>query len=172
MACTGYTTGQPTTTLRDMLTSSTEVLTHSLSPLSSVLLSAFTRFLGHGFLTLFSHCSEEERVSAYDIASKRSNWQRAGGWKLQHFALQLDEMVCSSMLLLTTCKFVTLLRLSFPLSSTPSSLSIPTPPPPSSSPPPPPPPFLSPYFPAFFVFSLPSLSLSSPLFPLPPIVQG
>lgn len=66
-------------------------------------------------LTLFSHCSEEERVSAYDIASKRSNWQRAGGWKLQRFALQLDEMVCSSLFLLTTCKFITLLRLSSPL---------------------------------------------------------
>lgn len=66
-------------------------------------------------LTLFYHCSEEERVSAYDIASKRSNWQRAGGWKLQRFALQLDEMVCSSLFLLTICKFITLLRLSSPL---------------------------------------------------------
>lgn len=37
--------------------------------------------------------SEEERTSAYDIASKKSNWQRATGWKLHHFESQLDEMV-------------------------------------------------------------------------------
>jgi len=36
--------------------------------------------------------SEEERTSAYDIASKKSNWQRATGWKLHHFESQLDEM--------------------------------------------------------------------------------
>ena len=112
-------------------------------------------------LTLFYHCSEEERVSAYDIASKRSNWQRAGGWKLQRFALQLDEMVCSSLFLLTICKFITLLCLSsplplfFPLHSC----------------------TLAPFFSPPCFLCLPSSflllpSLPSPLFPLPPTVQG